>query len=142
MTNPKGQQLMFGVRMFANTIIVDSMQVGVDGKLQMFNEMVRKIGELVDLDPPADMSSDEICVLKRTIVFQELLDAINRRASSGQDALEIGEQSFVELAKGCPELQEMITDYLAYYATPNKLFEQVENAVEVEQVKRLSGLVF
>jgi hypothetical protein len=128
MTKPKGHQLMFSVNMFANTIVVDPMQVGLENQLHIFSELVRLVGELVDF--------------KKTLVLQSLLDAINKQAKNGQDALNNAEANFVDLAKANPQLQGMVNDYIGYYDSPKKLFEQMDNADEVTQVKRLASLIF
>ena len=142
MTNPKEQQLKFGIVMFANTIVVDPLKIGVDGKVQMFNQIVQNISELVDLNPPTYVPINELDNFKRSLVLQEMLDAINRQAKNGQQTLDAAELSFAELAKNCDELKNMLSDYISYYDSPRKLFEQVENADEVTQVKRLAALVF
>lgn len=142
MTNLKEQQLNFEIVMFANTIVVDPLKIGLDGKVQMFNQIVRKIGELVDLNSPTYVPINELDNFKRSLVLQEMLDAINRQAKNGQQTLDAAELSFAELAKNCDELKNMLLDYISYYDSPRKLFEQVENADEVTQVKRLAALVF
>jgi hypothetical protein len=142
MTKPKGHQLMFSVNMFANTIVVDPMQVGLENQLHIFSELVRLVGELVDLEPPEEVPENELDVFKKTLVLQSLLDAINKQAKNGQDALNNAEANFVDLAKANPQLQGMVNDYIGYYDSPKKLFEQMDNADEVTQVKRLASLIF
>ena len=142
MAKPKGQQLMFSVNMFANTILVDQMQVGIENKLHIFGELERLIGELIDLEPPEEVPTDELDSFKNSLVLQSLLDAINRQAQSGQAAFENAENNFVDLAKSSPHLQNIINDYLTYYSSPKKLFEQMDNADEVAQVKHLASLIF
>lgn len=142
MAKPKGHQLMFSVNMFANTIVVDQIQVGIENQLHIFGELVRLIGELIDLEPPDEVSIDELDSLKNSLILKSLLDAINRQKQNGQAALGNAERNFVDLAKASPQLQNIINDYLNYYAAPKKLFEQMDNADEVAQVKHLSSLIF
>lgn len=142
MPDSKAQQMMFSVYMFANTIVVDPMQIGLEGKVHLFNEIVRYMNEVVDLEPPSEVPTDELGTFKRSMVLQMLLDAISQQSKNGQEALVAAELSFVELAKGCKELRNMLSDYLSYYESPKKMFEHVENAEEVTLVKRLAEQVF
>jgi hypothetical protein len=103
---------------------------------------VRLVGELVDLEPPEEVPENELDVFKKTLVLQSLLDAINKQAKNGQDALNNAEANFVDLAKANQQLQGMVNDYIGYYDSPKKLFEQMDNADEVTQVKRLASLIF